>query len=51
MGLPGNVRSARVSLTLRSSAKWVEIFHSAGLQVVKEEVQVGMPGELFVVKA
>jgi protein N-terminal methyltransferase len=41
----------RFRLTRRSSAKWVEIFHAAGLQVIKEEVQIGMPGELFVVKA
>jgi len=34
----------------RSSAKWLEIFKDAGLEVIKEEVQVGMPQELFAVK-
>ncbi|CAK9784627.1 DUF858-domain-containing protein [Cutaneotrichosporon oleaginosum] len=37
------------SLT-RSNGKWLEVFHEAGLQVVKEEVQQGLPDELFVVK-
>jgi protein N-terminal methyltransferase len=35
----------------RSSNKWLEIFRDAGLEVIKEEVQIGMPSELFVVKA
>lgn len=34
----------------RSNGKWLEVFHEAGLQVVKEEVQEGLPDELFVVK-
>ncbi|KAL7419230.1 hypothetical protein Q5752_006067 [Cryptotrichosporon argae] len=37
------------SLT-RSNAKWHQCFAEAGLKVVKEEVQLGMPAELFVVK-
>ncbi|WVQ82534.1 hypothetical protein IAT38_004663 [Cryptococcus sp. DSM 104549] len=38
------------SLT-RSSAKWLQVFADAGLEVVKEETQLGMPEELFTVKA
>jgi protein N-terminal methyltransferase len=34
----------------RSNGKWLEVFKDAGLRVIKEEVQVGMPDELFVVK-
>jgi protein N-terminal methyltransferase len=34
----------------RSNGKWLEVFNDAGLKLVKEEVQVGMPEELFVVK-
>lgn len=34
----------------RSNGKWLEVFTEAGLRVVKEEVQVGLPQELFVVK-
>jgi protein N-terminal methyltransferase len=34
----------------RSDKKWLEIFKDAGLEVIKEEVQVGMPEELFVVR-
>ncbi|WWD17619.1 hypothetical protein CI109_102060 [Kwoniella shandongensis] len=37
------------SLT-RSSARWLECFKEAGLEVVREEIQQGMPEELFVVK-
>ncbi|ORX37456.1 AdoMet dependent proline di-methyltransferase-domain-containing protein [Kockovaella imperatae] len=37
------------SLT-RSNAKWLEVFREAGLEVIREEVQIGMPSELFVVK-
>jgi protein N-terminal methyltransferase len=37
-------------LTPRSNGKWLQIFAEAGLTVVKEEVQVGMPTELFMVK-
>ncbi|WVR06113.1 hypothetical protein IAU60_003143 [Kwoniella sp. DSM 27419] len=37
------------SLT-RSHQKWIDCFTEAGLTVVKEEVQQGMPEELFVVK-
>ncbi|WRT64425.1 uncharacterized protein IL334_001357 [Kwoniella shivajii] len=37
------------SLT-RSHQKWVDCFHEAGLEVIREEVQQGMPDELFVVK-
>lgn len=35
----------------RSSAKWLQVFADAGLKVVKEVMQEGMPEELFVVKA
>lgn len=34
----------------RSNKKWLEVFEGAGLRVVKEEVQMGLPEELFVVK-
>lgn len=34
----------------RSSGRWVEIFQEAGLKIVKEEVQEGLPEELFTVK-
>lgn len=34
----------------RSNGKWLEAFTEAGLSVVKEEVQEGLPQELFVVK-
>ncbi|WWC58892.1 uncharacterized protein I303_101437 [Kwoniella dejecticola CBS 10117] len=37
------------SLT-RSHQKWVDCFHEAGLEVIREAVQQGMPDELFVVK-
>ncbi|ORY23610.1 AdoMet dependent proline di-methyltransferase-domain-containing protein [Naematelia encephala] len=37
------------SLT-RSHQKWLDIFKEAGLEVVREEVQEGLPDELFVVK-
>lgn len=37
-------------LTIRSNGKWLEVFTEAGLKVVKEEVQHGMPDELFTVK-
>lgn len=37
------------SLT-RSNGKWLEAFSQAGLEVVKEEVQHGLPDELFTVK-
>lgn len=35
----------------RSSAKWLQVFADAGLKVIKEVTQEGMPEELFVVKA
>ncbi|KAL1408882.1 hypothetical protein Q8F55_005696 [Vanrija albida] len=38
------------SLT-RSNGKWLEVFEEAGLQVVKDEVQQGLPNELFTVKS
>jgi protein N-terminal methyltransferase len=34
----------------RSNGKWLQVFKEAGLTVVKEEIQVGMPDELFMVK-
>lgn len=34
----------------RSNGKWLQVFAEAGLSVIKEEVQVGMPVELFTVK-
>lgn len=34
----------------RSNGKWLEAFRDAGLEVIKEQEQVGMPEELFVVK-
>jgi len=34
----------------RSNGKWLEAFAEAGLEVVKEEVQQGLPDELFTVK-
>jgi protein N-terminal methyltransferase len=34
----------------RSSGRWIEIFKEAGLKIVKEEVQEGLPEELFTVK-
>jgi protein N-terminal methyltransferase len=37
-------------LTYSSALRWLEIFAEAGLEVVKEEVQDGLPEELFVVK-
>ncbi|TXT10659.1 hypothetical protein VHUM_02164 [Vanrija humicola] len=37
------------SLT-RSNGKWLEVFEEAGLKVVKDEVQEGLPNELFTVK-
>lgn len=33
-----------------SSARWVDIFKEAGLRIVREEVQEGLPEELFTVK-
>ncbi|WVN89180.1 uncharacterized protein L203_104396 [Cryptococcus depauperatus CBS 7841] len=38
------------SLT-RSTAKWLQVFADAGLEVVKEVVQEGMPEYLYVIKA
>lgn len=38
-------------LSNRSSAKWLQVFADAGLKVIKEVTQEGMPEELFVVKA
>jgi protein N-terminal methyltransferase len=35
---------------VRSNNRWLEVFEDAGLEVVKEEVQHGMPEELFMVK-
>jgi protein N-terminal methyltransferase len=34
----------------RSNSRWLEIFAEAGLEIVREEVQQGMPTELFMVK-
>jgi len=42
--------NAREATDDRSNGKWLEVFNDAGLKLVKEEVQVGMPEELFVVK-
>jgi len=42
--------SVRAVANDRSNGKWLEVFNDAGLKLVKEEVQVGMPEELFVVK-
>lgn len=41
----------RFFLFNRSSAKWLQVFADAGLKVIKEVTQEGMPEELFVVKA
>lgn len=38
------------SLT-RSNKMWEEIFEQAGLKIVKEQVQEGLPAGLFLVKA
>jgi protein N-terminal methyltransferase len=35
---------------VRSNAKWHQVFAEAGLEVVKEEIQEGLPQELFTVK-
>lgn len=43
------VREGRAD-AYRSSGRWVEIFQEAGLKIVKEEVQEGLPEELFTVK-
>lgn len=37
-------------LTGRSAMRWLEIFEEAGLTVLKEEVQEGLPDDLFTVK-
>ncbi len=34
----------------RSNLKWLEVFEEAGLEVIKEEVQTGMPEQLLMVK-
>ncbi|ODN90237.1 hypothetical protein L198_06255 [Cryptococcus wingfieldii CBS 7118] len=49
-GEPQEFMDEEDSSLTRSSGKWVEAFKDAGLRVVKEEVQEGMPEELFVVK-
>lgn len=35
---------------VRSNAAWLEIFRVADLRVVRQEVQGGLPEELYVVK-
>ena len=35
---------------IRSDGKWLQVFKEAGLKVIKEEVQLGLPDELLVVK-
>ena len=35
----------------RSNKMWEEIFEQAGLKIVKEEVQLGLPQGLFMVKS
>lgn len=35
----------------RSNKMWEEIFQQAGLKIVKEEVQLGLPQGLFMVKS
>lgn len=42
--------SLGTKLTIRSNGKWLQVFEEAGLRVVKEEVQEGLPQELFAVK-
>ena len=40
----------RFSSKLRSNGKWLQVFRAAKLKIVKEEIQVGLPEELFMVK-
>lgn len=35
---------------IRSHLKWLEIFQIAGLSIIREKVQEGLPEGLFVVK-
>ncbi|WVQ76967.1 hypothetical protein IAR50_006646 [Cryptococcus sp. DSM 104548] len=49
-GIPQEFMDEEDSSLTRSSGKWVQVFHDAGLKVIKEETQEGMPEELFVVK-
>lgn len=43
-------RRLNAKLTSRSNGKWLQVFEEAGLRVIKEEVQEGLPQELFTVK-
>jgi len=40
-----------LSIIFRSNKMWEEIFEQAGLKIVKEEVQLGLPQGLFMVKS
>ncbi|KAE8542940.1 hypothetical protein D1P53_001005 [Cryptococcus gattii VGV] len=50
-GIPQEFMDEEDSSLTRSSAKWLQVFADAGLKVIKEVTQEGMPEELFVVKA
>jgi protein N-terminal methyltransferase len=49
--MPTEVLDDEDSSLTRSELKWLEIFKAVGVRVVKEEVQLGLPAGLFVVKA
>lgn len=46
----GSLKGLELMRLLRSAGKWREIFKDAGLEIIREEVQEGMPDELFVVR-
>lgn len=48
--LPNEVYDEEDSSITRSTLSWLGVFEEAGLKVVKEEIQGGLPEGLFVVK-
>ncbi len=49
-GTPSEILDEEDSSLTRSNKKWEEIFAEAGLTIVKEQVQLGLPAGLFMVK-
>jgi hypothetical protein len=45
------IRNYTIPRNRRSNKMWEEIFQQAGLKIVKEEVQLGLPQGLFMVKS